>query len=200
MKKIPSVFMRKHKSSEADVNRINPECQWVFDRSVPIIVTVKRDGTAMLRKDGQWYQRRVVKIDVGTDMSMLQLPDRFQPAQTMPTYDQENYRYEFPGWVPLAEQFRDYMLEAGVERIDEDGTYELCGPKINGNPERLEKHQLFKHGYEEIGISPLLERSAASFIEIVKLTRAEGIVIYSADDCMAKIRRREFGFDWPIGN
>ena len=33
-----------------------------------------------------------------------------------------------------------------------DGTFELCGPKVQGNPERFETHQLVKHGLEIIDL------------------------------------------------
>jgi len=200
MRKIPGLFMLKTKSSEADTERVNPECLWVLDRAVPITVTVKRDGTAMMRKDGKWYQRRVLKVHTvaGGVSGTLPAPNGFEPAQVAPTYDQENRQLEWPGWVPLSEQYREAMVEAQMELCVDDGTYELCGPKINGNPEQLEKHTLFRHGSEVIEVSDLLVRSKEIIIQIVKLTRAEGIVIYGSGDRKAKVKRREFRFDWPI--
>jgi hypothetical protein len=197
MKKIPSFFIRKTGSSLANVECVNAECSWVLDANVPMRVTVKRDGTPMLLMDRQWYQRRVIKTGNG---GVIERPDGFHPAQPAAGYDQENGQWEWPGWVPLSAQYKPYLEEAGYADISVEGTYELCGPKINGNPERLKKHTLFWHGSEEISLSPLLTRSKDLVIDIVKLTRHEGVVLYANDGRMAKARRREFGFDWPIGN
>jgi len=39
-----------------------------------------------------------------------------------------------------------YHLEAHHVYFD-DGTYELVGPKVQGNPEKFDKHTLIRHGW-----------------------------------------------------
>jgi hypothetical protein len=64
------------------------------------------------------------------------------------------------GWQPIeqspfrtahAEALDKYEHDMG-ESISDPGTYELCGPKVNGNPERLGRHWLIPHG-EAVGVA-----------------------------------------------
>ena len=76
------------------------------------------------------------------------------------------------------------------------GTYELCGPKINGNPEGYDQHVLIPHAradrlggdwdlssFDEIRKAVLHLRSSLGF---------EGIVWHHPDGRMAKIKARDF--------
>jgi hypothetical protein len=73
------------------------------------------------------------------------------------------------------------------------GTYELCGPKINGNPERLAVHTLFRHdGAEPLAVG---ERTYAALrARCLALWEAgvEGIVFRHPDGRSAKIKGRDF--------
>jgi len=199
MNKIPSLFVRKPWSKEFNTEQVTPECKWVFDGNATITVTVKRDGTPMARINGQWLQRRVLKVGKGYDpaVALLSKPEGFVPCQMVPSYDQDAQQYEWPGWVPLTEQYYAYMKEAKYDEIECDGTFELCGPAINGNPEGLIGHCLFKHGSEIVRTSAAGVLTKDVLIELVKVMHAEGIVI-SSDIGMAKLCRRDLGFEWPI--
>jgi hypothetical protein len=74
-----------------------------------------------------------------------------------------------------------------------DGTYELCGPKVNGNHEHLEKHVLLPHGKTELEFKfgdgdPLDELN-----EWFKGKDIEGIVWWKDDVPVAKIKKSDFG-------
>ena len=95
------------------------------------------------------------------------------------------------GWVPASvSSFFKLLTEAIEGQEFTAGSYELCGPKVNGNPERLEAHQLFLHGAEEVsGVGEISHEALKSFLENFP---HEGIVWHAADGRMAKIKRRDF--------
>ena len=73
----------------------------------------------------------------------------------------------------------------------EDGTYELCGKKVQGNPENIEGHKLIKHGSEVLS----LEDDSFEYIkQYLTENDIEGIVFHHRnDDRMCKIRKSDFG-------
>ena len=78
----------------------------------------------------------------------------------------------------------------------QDGTYELIGPKVQGNPHDMLIHSLVPHGLVQI------REAGRTFDNIRKLlaenTHVEGIVWHHEDGRMAKIKRRDFGLPWPM--
>ena len=66
----------------------------------------------------------------------------------------------------------------------------MIGPKIQGNPEKSDKHVLVPHGRHEL--------SAPRDYESLKLYLAdmdiEGIVWHHQDGRMVKIKKKDFGF------
>lgn len=209
MRKIPSIFVRLERSSLVDIERITVGCEWVFESNDQLLITLKRDGTPVLYKDSVWYQRRTLKskLDPGTDG--IPKPVNFTPCQPVPEYDDESKQWEWPGWVPLEHQYKKLVDEAvvsrgGMKEHENMFTFELCGPKINGNPEGWDTHHLFVHGSEPIIFNPQTARpqTADEFVAIVRVIRNEGIVIYSGHIvdgymAMAKLKRRDLGLDWP---
>ena len=76
-------------------------------------------------------------------------------------------------------------------RNKEDGTYELCGEKAQGNPEKIEGHRLIKHGKENLFIGAL---SFETIREFLRSKDIEGIVFHHKNDGrMCKIRKSDFG-------
>lgn len=76
-----------------------------------------------------------------------------------------------------------------------DGTYELIGPKVNGNRENSPSHRFVRHG------SVVLEdaRNARDFNSIKRYLedhRMEGIVWHHPDGRMIKIKSKDFGIPW----
>jgi hypothetical protein len=70
------------------------------------------------------------------------------------------------------------------------GTYELCGPKINGNPEGFDHHELILHRDAEVfGNAP---RDFAGLCDyMTNLGGYEGVVWHHPDGRMAKLKARD---------
>lgn len=89
--------------------------------------------------------------------------------------------------------------ERPIATVVPNGTYELCGPDVHGNHEKLSSHVLYKHGeYIVTGVPRTFEKLR---IFLAKF-EGEGIVWHyhmkSAGGyeniLMAKIKRKDFGF------
>ena len=75
----------------------------------------------------------------------------------------------------------------------EDGTYELCGEKLQGNPEHLTGHILVKHGIEVLPVTDLSFEGLKNYLSNPDLD-IEGIVFHhKIDGRMCKIRKCDFG-------
>jgi hypothetical protein len=100
-------------------------------------------------------------------------------------------------WGMGDEQRRDAGLKV-EERIWAEGTYELCGPKINGNPEGYGSHTLIRHADAQVLplLSPEYDRLAEWFAQGTErglpMAKWEGVVWHHPDGRMAKVKRRDF--------
>jgi len=99
------------------------------------------------------------------------------------------------GWVPVTECKEDrWHLEAFGDGNWPDGTYELCGPKVQGNPEGFDEHVLVPHSeatqYEGVG------RTYHGIREFLETLDIEGLVFHHSDGRMAKIKKRDYGQDF----
>lgn len=151
------------------------------------IATRKRDGTSCLVQGGVLYKRYDVKKGKSVPMGGIACTPQADAATG-----------HWPHWVEVgAEPESVWHLKAWNDlkpRVLEDGTYELCGPKINGNPEGLSEHVFIRHGSEILEKVP---RDFEGLREFLRLTNYEGIVFHHADGRMVKIRRDDYGFSWP---
>jgi hypothetical protein len=77
--------------------------------------------------------------------------------------------------------------------VPHEGTYELVGPKVQGNPYHLEVHKLIRHGADLIDAPRDFDGLRVWLSEHT----IEGIVWHHPDGRMAKIKRRDFGLSWP---
>ncbi len=186
MKKIPSLFLRDFNGDPNLVTRTpNPLCQWVFDGKGE--ASRKRDGTAVMLRGGVMYKRYDAKRGKPA-------PDGFEPCQ-----EPDEVTGHWPGWVPLCPDDRwhlwfCYTVPDWTKLAD--GTFELCGPKIQGNPEQLVFIQLFRHGMESLHAVPRdYDGLKAYFGE----NEIEGVVFRNKDTGdMCKIKRSDFGYKWPV--
>jgi hypothetical protein len=71
------------------------------------------------------------------------------------------------------------------------------GEKINGNPENIDGHQLWRHGGESIENFPRSYDEIKQYFETMSRPYMEGVVWYHEDGRMVKIKRRDFGLKWP---
>ena len=100
--------------------------------------------------------------------------------------------------MPVTAGPEDKWFRAAFDPADppEDGTLELCGPKIQGNPEGFDDHRLLRHGLAQ----ELLHRPPRDFEGIrhyFENHNIEGIAWHHDDGRMVKIKAKDFGLKRP---
>jgi hypothetical protein len=189
MRKIPTIFLRDFANNPKYVTEEpNPECAWVFAGEG--VATRKYDGTCVMLDGAGWWARREVK------------PGKPEPYDYW-EIESDPITGKKVGWEPIEQSpFAEYHYEAlryqnstGVSGWPK-GTYELVGPKINGNPEHAAQHQLWAHAAAEvIGYEYPIELTYDGILAVLATHRrigAEGIVWHHPDGRMAKIKCRDF--------
>jgi hypothetical protein len=192
MKKIPTIFERNEDRSRV-IDKVNPGCEWVLAGEG--IATRKYDGTCCLLRGGKLFKRRELRAgDVR--------PVNFEEVD----YDAKTGKVV--GWVPIGDGPEDrWHREALVRAIVpvlvmgqpvglgldglEDGTYELLGPKVQGNVERRPRHVLQMHSMAKT--YPTAPRDFDGLKSWLATRDIEGIVFHHSDGRMAKIKLRDFG-------
>lgn len=179
VRKIPSVFERDWDGDPALVVDVPvEECAWVLAGEG--VATRKYDGSCCLVRDGTLYKRHQVRPGKPA-------PEGFELVET------DELTGKSVGWVPVADVPEDRWHREAFKRAGwslPDGTYELLGPKVNGNPERLEEHVLIAHADAEPYIVP---RSFEGIRDLLAELDVEGFVFHHPDGRMAKIKQRDFG-------
>lgn len=195
MKKIPLLFALEFddKGNRVISDDIDPRAEILFDSFREVNATIKYDGTAtMLDDDGNWFTRRSVKPGKIA-------PEGFVLAETDP-----NTGISF-GWERAETSPFRKMLNKAIESFPGDpeaGTYELIGPKINGNPERVTKDTLVPHGCAEAEGFPDIEDISRNrdnlkeflfpFFTDFRDKGIEGIVFWVDGVPSVKIRVKDF--------
>lgn len=181
MKKIPTLFERDWNGDRSRVtDLIHAGCEWVLAGEG--IATRKVDGTCCMVRDGKLYKRRELK---STDNA----PEGFELV------DKDTETGKIIGWLPIGAGPEDrYHREAWTAAsILLNGTYELIGPKIQGNPEHANGHLLVKHGYGIAGEVKDVPRTFEKLREWFTGQDIEGLVFYHPDGRKAKIKLKDFG-------
>lgn len=177
MRKIPTLYQRTEDRRHV-TDTVTPGCEWVLaGEGVP---TRKVDGVCV-RFDGTlWWARREVK-----------------PRATIPPHfsivEADSVTGKLFGWEPIGQSsFQKFWLEAVSSRADwEVGTYELVGPKINGNPEGGLSHELVRHDHKGLWMNERLQTPE----ELIAECRAigwEGVVWHHPDGRMAKLKVSDY--------
>lgn len=194
MKKIPTLYVRDWDGDPRYVTReVNPECAWVFaGEGKP---TRKYDGTCMmLDADGSWWARREVKPGKPMPPAFWSLVTDAETGKTIGWEPIE--RSGFAKWhaEALANAEREAALAEEDAALFEPGTYELVGPKINGNPEGEDQHELIAHEHAEEVFVHLgdFEIMREQILALKTGYGAEGVVWHHPDGRMAKIKARDF--------
>jgi hypothetical protein len=190
MRKISTLYKKNPENLGRVIDEINSENQWVFDGEG--IATRKFDGTAAAIIGGELYKRYDVKKrkQVPTNAIPCQEPDTITghwPHWVKCDRDKAEDKYFFEGFDNL---LSECAFVAQINNHFLDGTYELCGPKVQGNPENFDKHILVKHGADEIQIVPLFFDGWKEFFLHHDI---EGVVFHHHDGRMCKIRKSDFG-------
>lgn len=174
MKKIVSLFVRNYDGDRLVRNEVVPGAEWVARGDG--VATRKFDGTCCMVKDGRLFKRYDAKAGKTP-------PDGFLAAQ-----EPDPVSGHWPGWVQVGAGSEDRWHREAFSG-QQDGTYELCGPKVQGNPEGFGSHTLIRHGSEVLEDAP---RDFDSLKRYLEAKAIEGIVWHHPDGRMVKIKRKDF--------
>lgn len=179
MKKTISLFARNYDGDRLVRDELVPGAEWVAAGEG--IATRKFDGTCCMWRDGKLWKRHELKAGKTA-------PSGFEAAQ-----EPDSVTGDVPGWLPVSEgpedaRHRDALAAAGG--LLADGTYELCGPKVQKNPEGYASHVLVRHGSEVLADAPRNWIGLRSYLANKDI---EGIVWHHPDGRMVKIKGKDFG-------
>ncbi len=185
MKKISTLFKKDIHNLGRVVNEINPENRWVFDGEA--VATQKFDGSACAVINGKLFKRYDAKRG------------KTAPEGAIPCQEADPVTGHHPHWIACdPAKKEDAFFWEGFHALAEsgtveDGTYELIGEKVQGNPENIKGHLLVKHGSEILNLESLDFECIKSFL-VNPENNMEGIVFHhTADGRMCKIRKSDFG-------
>lgn len=206
MQKIKSLFKRDYEGTRQAYDEIVPGSEWVIEGEG--VATIKVDGTSCLVRDGKLYKRYDRKLNDAAarrkkkgSTGPWQLAD-YKPApegwEAVEEQPDENTGH-WPGWLRVSEDatdqwHREAFAAALQQGVLEDGTYELVGPKVQGNIYNLDSHQLWRHGTQTTEAPRSFGGLKAWFADHV----VEGLVWHHPDGRMVKIKRKDFGLPWPV--
>ena len=185
METIISLFLRNHESDQLVRNEVTLGAEWVIaGQGRP---TRKFDGTCCRIKGGRLFRRLELK------------PGKEPPVGFEPAGKPDAETGKQPGWVPVGPGPDDRRHREGYEYSVKSrrlplcvGTYELIGPKVQRNPERVTQHMLIQHGV--VGL-PDVPRTFVGIREYLSGRDIEGIVWHHPDGRMVKIKAEDFGIE-----
>lgn len=179
MKKITTLFKKNPENLGRVINEIDTENLWVLTES---IATRKFEGSACCIIDGKLYKRYDAK------------KGKQAPNGAVPCQEPDLITGHHPHWVKVDSSKNEdkYFVEAFENLEDKiDGTYELIGEKVQGNPEKIVGHKLVKHGSEVYYIEDYSFNYLKEFLESKDI---EGLVFHHlTDGRMCKLRKSDFG-------
>lgn len=195
MRKIPMLFSMEfdEKGNRIVTHTMNPVTRNLLENAHDVVATLKKDGTAvMLDENGNWFSRRCVK------------PGKKAPEGFIPLETDENTSKTF-GWEPAENNSFNKMLTKAINNAEGEltaGTYELVGPKINGNPENVDRETLLRHGEHHAEGFPsvediltfegdLYEHLEPIFVDF-KERGIEGVVWWADGTPVVKLRVTDF--------
>lgn len=181
MQKIQSLFKRYYDGNRLVYDEVVEGSEWVLAGEG--VATRKWDGTCCKIEGGKLYKRYDAKKGKTP-------PEGFIPAQ-----EPDTNTGHWPGWLPVTDRPEDKWYLEAFNKPFYDSTYELCGPKVNGNNEGFPLHVLIPHGMEIINDAP---RTFNELKEWFKDRDIEGIVWHHPDGRMVKIKKKDFGLSRKI--
>lgn len=180
MKKIISLFQRNYDGDRLVRNEVVPGAEWVIAGDG--IATRKWDGTCCLVREGKLFKRYEVK------------PGKTAPKGFEPAGEVDSTTGKQQGWIAVGDGPEDrWHREAFTAEPNHslpDGTYELVGPKIQGNPDGFSAHILVPHGHAILDDAP---RNFDDLKQFLSDGSIEGIVWHHPDGRMVKIKAKDFG-------
>ena len=203
MKKIPTLFERQYANHEVIgiTDKLTDESlQIVLDgKTLP---TIKYDGSACMISNKKLYKRYDAKKG-------KKAPEGAIPCQPEP----EPITGHWPHWVELKEDnpadkwyleaFKNslaliYSDAAIIFQEGREHTFEAIGPHFQDNPYNLSYDCVIAHGFRSISELQGKQLTFGIIKEYLRFNNIEGIVFWYADKPLCKIKRSDFGFDWPM--
>jgi hypothetical protein len=189
MQKIPTIFVRDFTNGGKITTEWHPDCLAIRDGKG--VATVKWDGTSVMIRDGQYFKRYDAK------------PGKTPPVGFEPCGERDEKTGHHPGWVPVdpADQTNKWHMDALVRQdpsVYSDGTYELCGPKVQGNPHHFGTHMLIRHGDAPLPGFPRTFDEMERYFTRYNASQhpIEGVVFWVDGKPVAKIKAADFGVHW----
>lgn len=188
MKKIPTLFVREFEGHEIKriTDQVTPGCEAVLRGET--LATVKYDGACCAVIEGRFYKRYDAK------------KGKQPPPDAIPCCEPDPVTGHWPHWVPVDEENpgdRWFVAAYRNSCIQPEGeaTYEAIGPHFQGNPYGLALDTLVMHG-----LTPIydVELSFAGIRDYLKAHSIEGIVFWTDNGPLCKIKRTDYGFPWPV--
>ena len=180
MKKIPTIFVRDLTKQPSLVTPVwVADCLWV--KNGEGVATRKYDGTSCLVRAGRLYKRRELRAGETAPAGFESMGTDENTGKTV-------------GWVPVSEGPEDRWHREAFDPGLADGTYELLGPRIQGNKDKHEKHVLQRHA--EAQTYPDAPRDFDLLRAWLAEHFIECLVWHHPDGRMAKIKRRDFALKW----
>jgi len=181
MKKIPTLFKRDFtKHGHPIKDKYNDGVEWALNGEG--VATRKYDGMCCMVLNGKLYKRYELK------------PGRIAPVE-YEEVDRDEATSKSFGWIPVSDGPEDKYFREAWENLHDNlknipGTCELVGPKVQGNPEKYDCHQLIRHNDAQILFPPITFDGLREWLSTKDI---EGIVWHHTDGRMAKIKKRDFG-------
>ena len=189
MKKIPTLFTRIYEGHRivGIKDEIAPGCEEAFKNG---LATIKVDGACCAIIDGKFYKRYDAK------------KGKKPPVGAIPCCDPDPVTGHWPHWVEVSENnpgdkwFYAALMNAEIQNYGplENGTYEAIGPHFQGNPYDLSTDILVKHGTEIVDVN----RDFESVCNWLNENLVEGLVFWLGGEPVCKIKRTDFGLEWPV--
>ena len=188
MKKIPTLFIRIYENHKivGIKDEITPGCKEAFHNG---IATIKFDGSCCAIIDGKFYKRHDAK------------KGKKPPVGAIPCCDPDPVTGHWPHWVRVDVKKPEdkWFLKALINYtcdivVPIDGTYEAIGPHFQGNPYNLEDDILVKHEENFVDV----KRDFMSISEWLNEHLVEGLVFWLDGEPVCKIKRTDFGYEWPV--
>lgn len=189
MKKIPTLFERIYENHKivGIKDKITPGCEEAFYQG---IATVKFDGSCCAIINGKFYKRYDAK------------KGKQPPVGAIPCCVPDPVTGHWPHWIEVSDHPGDkWFVEAynnsrKLGQADHNGTYEAIGPHFQGNPYNLTEDILVEHGKAVAQV----ERSFESISNWLNEHPVEGLVFWLDGEPVCKIKRKDFGWKWPVKN
>src|SRR3990167_1156910 len=94
--------------------------------------------------------------------------------------------------LPFDNLYRDAM--AATPLPIEDGTYELCGPKLQKNPHQFADFTFMRHGAVTLEAVPWQWDDLGRYLATCPY---EGVVWWDEAKPVCKVKRKDYGHRWP---